>query len=538
MVHIHKLRKMEQQAIESARDDEQSQEPSGSASEQQQEEAEPSTSKSAESAEPPVAPSGRPLTRSLTGRASKPRARDDSWYEPPKKNAAGRKKGGKAPRKRPISDVEPDDEPEPEADAVPPLASTQAVFVDASGDPLSAAQGAAEPRPVGRQRTSLPVPVPNLIKKSRGRRVPVRTGPTDVEEALAKRIHVCRVEGCGKCFHRGEHLKRHIRSIHTHEKPFPCTYPSCHKFFNRHDNLLQHVKVHRNDDGEADAEGSPEDDDSRSSSPTHNGFSAATHNTLNDMTAATHTGFAYPPLPMLYPPAVVYATTGMTVSSLRTEVSALRTESVSDLRTEMPETPAQGEEGSGVQHYGDEQRQSEGGVGQHQSEQRQPEGGEHYHEAQHHPNVGQQQQYPETQQHQPEADAAYYSTAAANVEMAPPPTQEQYALVDAQAGDIDGAQVAGGLAGTQEFVDPQPASMIVGTQELIDPQSSHALADPHPTTLPALLEAPHPVAEQQPPPLQIEAQTPLPYPLAQQPQAYYRLRTPPHMRTQDWTATF
>jgi hypothetical protein len=32
------------------------------------------------------------------------------------------------------------------------------------------------------------------------------------------RAYVCRVNGCGKCFQRGEHLKRHIRSIHTNEK--------------------------------------------------------------------------------------------------------------------------------------------------------------------------------------------------------------------------------------------------------------------------------------------------------------------------------
>ncbi|KAJ7850473.1 hypothetical protein B0H13DRAFT_1550552, partial [Mycena leptocephala] len=90
-----------------------------------------------------------------------------------------------------------------------------------------------------RARTSAPVPVPNLIKKSRGRKVPTGNGLED-----DKRLFVCKVEGCGKCFRRGEHLRRHISSIHTHEKPFPCTFPSCHKYFNRHDNLLQHVKIH------------------------------------------------------------------------------------------------------------------------------------------------------------------------------------------------------------------------------------------------------------------------------------------------------
>jgi len=87
---------------------------------------------------------------------------------------------------------------------------------------------------------------------------------------------VCTVDGCGKCFHRGEHLKRHIRSIHTHEKrtflylpaalvvtllmplaffptsaAFKCTFPLCQKYFNRHDNLLQHLKVHRDPESKA-----------------------------------------------------------------------------------------------------------------------------------------------------------------------------------------------------------------------------------------------------------------------------------------------
>ncbi|ORX90216.1 hypothetical protein K493DRAFT_157498, partial [Basidiobolus meristosporus CBS 931.73] len=56
----------------------------------------------------------------------------------------------------------------------------------------------------------------------------------------------CEYNGCGKVFKRAEHLKRHIRSIHTLEKPFPCPHPSCTKRFSRSDNLNQHVRVHRN----------------------------------------------------------------------------------------------------------------------------------------------------------------------------------------------------------------------------------------------------------------------------------------------------
>ena len=33
-----------------------------------------------------------------------------------------------------------------------------------------------------------------------------------------KRAYMCEVPGCGKCFVRGEHLKRHVRSIHTYDK--------------------------------------------------------------------------------------------------------------------------------------------------------------------------------------------------------------------------------------------------------------------------------------------------------------------------------
>ena len=83
-----------------------------------------------------------------------------------------------------------------------------------------------------------PVPVPNLTKKSRGRRVPtmeefraeaaasVKSGNNRKKSATtpsnkASRTYTCDVDGCGKLFARGEHLKRHVRSIHTYEKRQP-----------------------------------------------------------------------------------------------------------------------------------------------------------------------------------------------------------------------------------------------------------------------------------------------------------------------------
>ncbi|CAA7264873.1 unnamed protein product [Cyclocybe aegerita] len=86
----------------------------------------------------------------------------------------------------------------------------------------------------------IPVPVPNLTKKSRGRRVPTMSSLEDMRSAASgagkkrqsaaaggknARMYLCDVEGCGKCFARGEHLKRHVRSIHTYEKPHRCPYP-------------------------------------------------------------------------------------------------------------------------------------------------------------------------------------------------------------------------------------------------------------------------------------------------------------------------
>ncbi len=114
------------------------------------------------------------------------------------------------------------------------------------------------------QPIPVPVPIPNLNKNCRGRKVPfvaenfaalpsadddtaspIRTLNTDLGERVKKeedcylpkpkrtrrkgnsnaldenattRSYVCTLSGCGKCFVRGEHLKRHVRSIHTHDK--------------------------------------------------------------------------------------------------------------------------------------------------------------------------------------------------------------------------------------------------------------------------------------------------------------------------------
>ncbi|KAG0366443.1 hypothetical protein BGZ54_005353 [Gamsiella multidivaricata] len=62
-----------------------------------------------------------------------------------------------------------------------------------------------------------------------------------------RRVFTCILDDCGKLFKRSEHLKRHVRSVHTLEKPFLCSHPGCLKRFSRSDNLNQHVRIHRHD---------------------------------------------------------------------------------------------------------------------------------------------------------------------------------------------------------------------------------------------------------------------------------------------------
>lgn len=52
----------------------------------------------------------------------------------------------------------------------------------------------------------------------------------------------CPHDHCTKQFKRSEHLKRHIRSVHSNIRPFHCRF--CEKKFSRSDNLAQHLKTH------------------------------------------------------------------------------------------------------------------------------------------------------------------------------------------------------------------------------------------------------------------------------------------------------
>lgn len=185
----------------------------------------------------------------------------------------------------------------------------------------------ATSRPPLRSRAVLPTPVPNLIKKSRGRHVPTDAAEVETDGSVMGRHYVCPVDACGKRFGRGEHLKRHIRSIHTNEKPFKCTHASCKKTFNRHDNLLQHLKVHQESSPLPAPPGpytapfqviqehpkkpsSPPEPDNRPPSPSQQPHPSA-QSFMNE----------YSLLPIPSPNLSLHPPTNMAVSSLRTELA-------------------------------------------------------------------------------------------------------------------------------------------------------------------------------------------------------------------------
>ncbi|GAA5814048.1 hypothetical protein MFLAVUS_007538 [Mucor flavus] len=95
------------------------------------------------------------------------------------------------------------------------------------------------PPPTNRRTSKVNVKSPLKPTRSRGRRV------SNSPSIAGQKVFTCKHDNCGKVFKRSEHLKRHIRSIHTLEKPFECPYQTCSKRFSRSDNLNQHIRIHR-----------------------------------------------------------------------------------------------------------------------------------------------------------------------------------------------------------------------------------------------------------------------------------------------------
>ncbi|KAI6024330.1 hypothetical protein EDC04DRAFT_2543828, partial [Pisolithus marmoratus] len=90
---------------------------------------------------------------------------------------------------------------------------------------------------------------PSINRKSRGRQVPVSPDGKPIRTRckngeIKARPFVCPYFDCAKTFARNEHVKRHIRSLHTDDEGWTCQYggDTCRKTFTRRDNYKQHVR--------------------------------------------------------------------------------------------------------------------------------------------------------------------------------------------------------------------------------------------------------------------------------------------------------
>ncbi|KAG0208290.1 hypothetical protein BGX28_000682 [Mortierella sp. GBA30] len=107
--------------------------------------------------------------------------------------------------------------------------------------------------------------VKSTPKRSRGRRV----STSQPDNVSGGKLFTCHYDDCGKIFKRSEHLKRHVRSIHTQEKPFGCPIHNCTKRFSRSDNLNQHIRIHRHTGINTSGHGSSSSISSSSSRTVH-----------------------------------------------------------------------------------------------------------------------------------------------------------------------------------------------------------------------------------------------------------------------------
>jgi uncharacterized Zn-finger protein len=81
--------------------------------------------------------------------------------------------------------------------------------------------------------------IPSASQPSTKSSTPSSLNPTEEEDTDEKPF---KCDSCVKAFRRSEHLKRHIRSVHSNIRPFPCKF--CDKKFSRSDNLAQHLRTH------------------------------------------------------------------------------------------------------------------------------------------------------------------------------------------------------------------------------------------------------------------------------------------------------
>jgi uncharacterized Zn-finger protein len=101
--------------------------------------------------------------------------------------------------------------PQPETIPTPPKIET-AQMISSSSEASTSIRGQSTDESLSQQSTD-----GQPVRSARGTRGRKTSTPYSLAEG-GKRSYMCEVPGCGKCFVRGEHLKRHVRSIHTYDK--------------------------------------------------------------------------------------------------------------------------------------------------------------------------------------------------------------------------------------------------------------------------------------------------------------------------------
>jgi hypothetical protein len=109
--------------------------------------------------------------------------------------------------------------------------SSQSADSPAQGSPTPSEQNSDADADADASRSSDNTSAPVSVNR-RGRKQSLTDDPS--------KTFVCSL--CSRRFRRQEHLKRHYRSLHTHDKPFECG--DCGKKFSRSDNLAQHARTH------------------------------------------------------------------------------------------------------------------------------------------------------------------------------------------------------------------------------------------------------------------------------------------------------
>ena len=144
---------------------------------------------------------------------------------PPAKKAKTIKAGTPAP-----SDAETDSSPtaNDNAQSAPSTTSTQ----ERQTKDQSPDSSESQPSPATAEGDNSTSAAAAAASARRGRKQSLTDDPS--------KTFICTL--CSRRFRRQEHLKRHYRSLHTHDKPFECH--ECGKKFSRSDNLSQHARTH------------------------------------------------------------------------------------------------------------------------------------------------------------------------------------------------------------------------------------------------------------------------------------------------------